>query len=691
MNKRKAVLSFLLFMSILLSACASASPTAQEEPESADRYGYSISFNALPGGMARSTAQYVDSDVLYIGGMSADNKPVLGKYYESVFTEYPVPETISYIDCCCKTNDGIAVLAGDYPAAWNDSADNTHINEQSSYSLFLLLYDNDARLISQLDLGEPFDQGIDFLSIRYFKGNYYLLSSSDYFQLNEKGEILNSLHGDGSSFISQACTADDLFLCFFHSRSDGGNDTISVQKLCPSGAFSFEPYVDNLDFTTCGIGYSADQNLILNTDRSLQYCEGDSQHELFSFSSAAVSNIFYSEIFPYQEGYLLVRPNQKELLSVQYGKIPDKTELVMWSNGQDPVLNDLVDSFNRSNAEYFVKMEPFDIDKDVVKAKIISGNGPDLYAFWSQGFSGLAEASVFENLLPYWEQSRFYEEGLISPVISAVLHDDCLYTLPIEFTIWTMLQRTGLFSDEVSSIEEAMKLPEVCSGEVSVFSQELPRDDIWHWLSNMYLGECLDTEAGTCSFNTPEYIALLDICSAMDEEGGGSGKPSIYKLEQVPGMLRMLYFNQAYGETYTLVSGLGSAFELNHSFSISNSSQNKDGAWEFIEHAIGASILDSPGACLPASSESFQALMNRSKDPGVWDMEFNEYLSVSDYDIEQLQNVIQNTSVILNEYPELLRIMSEEAAKVFCGDRSAKEAAEITQSRASLFIAERYG
>lgn len=334
------------------------------------------------------------------------------------------------------------------------------------------------------------------------------------------------------------------------------------------------------------------------------------------------------------------------------------------------------------------------MSRSALRARVIAGEGPDLYfTGGSGGFGGLRAGAVFEDLLPYLDGGgRLRREQLLPAALDAASVGGCLYAMPVDFTLLTMSEQRGLLPQEDMPLSALFSLPAVQDGSLTVFPSDLSQDALWYWLSTLYLSATLDEQTGTCPFDTPEYKQLLACCRSGQPFLSPDPVPSIFSFQQLPGIRRLIYLQTQYGDDVALFSGLGTAFFMEHSFAISNASAHKDGAWQFIEYVLSAD-LSKQEFSWPVSSAGLERLIERACTVGLWLDEQHGCQTLSASNAALLRDFFAQSAGAGagGRHPALIQIMQEEAAKYFAGDKSLDETAAVTQSRARLYLAEQYG
>lgn len=688
--RKSRMTCLLLCICLLLSACSATTGETLATDELFDNT-YTVKYDELPEKMELSNAQYSDGEAIYLCGLDLNDKPVIGQYTEMGFLEYKLPDEISYAFACCLAEQEVSIIAGDYPANWVNARGEYVQNTQDMYNLYLLNYDRAGTLKAQIPI--DIHQGITIRSIRYLNGYYYVMSATELSQLDQEGRLLNTMHLDGGSFISQTITGDHLAVCHFDSVSDGGGDCTKILVLDSAETFTFRTLLSDEHMTVYGIGASDDGRILINADNVIYQMspETGEWNTFFNFYAGGELVTDYSDIYPCQGFYLLASTRQEKLVSLAARGEEEKTELVLWTYYADANLNELVSGFNQSNDQYRIRVETAqDLGEEQINAKIAANKGPDLFSTGQNGFASFDGKTIFEDLTPFINNSETLGwENIIAPLTAAMRDENKLYSIPVSFTIYTVLYRTDLLTDAEMSLKDMQSLPEIQNGDIRIFPSYYTRSEVWDWLSNLYLCRYLNKENGSCNFKTEVFTQSLTLCAGLTEEWSVDDTPCVFSIEQIPGTLRLLYLQQSYGDSFSLNTSLGSAFVVDLALAISAASSHKDGAWEFIEY-VYSTDLDNERFSLPASAERLDALLNKACTYGVWDDEFHEYQQLNDSTVTAFWEVIENTHGILGNM-ELIDIMKEEAEKYFSGDRNMEDTVDVIQSRANIFLAEKYG
>jgi len=703
----KKAIAFFLSLGLIMALCAcgreqeEGEQTAAPEAEQGFTNSFSYSEQSLPAPMTVSNCQYSDGDSLYFCGMDIAGKPLLIRTWRDDITganesmEYKLPQEADYVFCCCKADRRLVVLAGDRPPYSRTGDLRTVSNEQDSYELFLLSFTEKGSLINTLPLSEsPFDQGISVRSIVPSGESYYMLTQTQLIRADGEGHVMNVLTLDEGSFISQTLVEGKPLVCCFDGETlvlaePGEAEDFKLRKI-----YTFESW------QVQGMGTSADGRLLINDGGkiySLDIQSGDTR-TLFDFRQAAVGIDGYANVYPWLDGYLLSNHCQDQNVTLSPGMAEQRRELTLWTEYMIEEVLAYVRGFNQENENYYVTaVDIHDMSREQLMGKIAAGKGPDLYHVGDGVGSVLKEMDprqIFMDLNPLMDESEILPQGSILPQLQRCMElDSKLYMMPVNFYFETVCTfRDSPFEPGLTLTQQEQQLREEES-DYRLFTCFMDRDQIWDNLSVMYMNSHMEPERAACNFETPLFIELLEYCSEPEANFGGKSQgymPCINYIGSLPGPLRLMYFQQQYGEELLMNTEFGSSYYLTACFAIGISSGETEGAMEFLSYA-NRRWPDNPRFTWPASTVVFQQLMEEYTSTGIYDEEYREYRQLSKNTEEQLNELLGSIKGIRGAHPALEKIMDEEAQRCFAGDISPEQAAAAIQSRAEIYLAEQYG
>ncbi len=718
----KKIVSILLILALSFSLFGCASKKAggkkkdvgstEEAPLAAEgKQGWSMHYLPLPEGIVDSVGQCADGNFIYLAGIGPDGKNTVGRYDGERFTPYPVPEDLETLsDIFPTSGGGMGVLGGPDNYNWI-----TEHNADEPCPRELLLYDGEGQLLSRQDLTPALEEigrvgksevdgGIaNFIlrSVAWYDGCLFLAGDRLIFQLDSSLQIRRTFSDFGIGSCMITGPQGLLTLSYFY---DGQEDWMQVRRLASANAepellfrCHTESYEDGLDLFS--IGYTAEGELLLEirNDRICKAAPPSGTGEtLFSYYEAGLSSdILGSVVLPWSGGYL-IPSYEDELACLQYGPLPEKTALDMWIDGADyNLMLPYLERYNISDAPYLVRYK--NIDQQEASTELAAGRGPDLYAFDGDGFMGWTDSTVFEELTPYLAASGRSKADFLPSLMEAVNPGEEMYSVPLGFILALFIQNTALQPDPNAPFSASYALPQVRAEEARVFAassytgwldlfpEGFTRDGLFDWLATVYMGTHLDEANGTCDFDSPDYAALLENCAAFQKSYAPDSAALVYHYLNTDSLLSAGYGRTFFGENYGYVNAMGSLFSLSTVLAVSAGSQNKEGAWDFIDYCLSSPLGASQRqiSTLNATLEQQLKLLASGKAERAGD--------VTPADAEQFRALLESTHAVAGEHPELLAILREEAQRFYAGQVTAQEAASASQSRAAIYMAEKYG
>ena len=281
---------------------------------------------------------------------------------------------------------------------------------------------------------------------------------------------------------------------------------------------------------------------------------------------------------------------------------------------------------------------------------------------------------------------------LVPAVESALRERPELYGLPYEFEIGTFLvhpSQTG--GRESLTMEEAEECAAALGEGCTVFGSWMDREQLFIRVMDAAAGEYLDLEAGTCNFEDPGFIGLLELC--MGQRAAGSELPEtdgrLLMSLTLQGVDVLCVQERNYGDDYAFMGfpadGEDSAkgwLTWSQTLLRVNASGNTEGALEFLNFALGEEA-QRLCECFPALQSELDSRLDEAAEGK------NAKGTLTDAGAEKFDTLL-NSGLHFGGRPEAVsQIMLEEARAYFGGAITAQEAARRMQERVGLYLAER--
>ncbi|MCR4962359.1 MAG: extracellular solute-binding protein [Firmicutes bacterium] len=412
--------------------------------------------------------------------------------------------------------------------------------------------------------------------------------------------------------------------------------------------------------------------------------------------------------------------------------IVEKTDLTMAVMWLDSDLRNAVINFNKNNDQYRIHIVDYseynseeDYNAGITKlnTEIISGNVPDILDVSSLSVQKYISKGLLEDLYAYLDaDEELSREDLVPSIAKALEIDGKLYQAFPSFYISTLIgpsaavgEDMGWTMDEFAAAWD--KLPE---GAVPL--DYMSKSDFLTAICMLNIEDYVDWQSGQCRFDSPDFIKLLELANRFPEtyDWESEAEENVYeKIQSGKVLLSQVSFGdfqeyqtykQLYGGKMTYIGypcaqGSGSVAIVNTGLAMSAKCQHKEGAWQFIRtlftedyqkkyawwgypsnknllekkkaEAMKAETADEYGNVVAVSVDSM----------GFDDMDFEPY-PMTEEDAAQLMALIDSVESTTGYDENMMKIIQEEAAPFFAGQKNAQETATIIQSRVNIYVNE---
>lgn len=675
------ILSVLL---CILSACGGMGTDAPEldlpeadviesEPVAAlGEYSLTVTQTELPGGLASLASACAAENGVYLAGAGADGAPMLGIWADGVYEPLDLSDGITEIESVFF-GDALSVLA------------------RAGDAIQILHYEDSGVLTTELN-GDLSALGKD-LYYAEFGGMAYVMDSNTIAEVKD-GQLTRGMEAEAAYLLFTAMQAaqDGLYIVQF----SGLDLTTQLLKL-NAETFALEP-ADVGGVGIYGLGTTADGDVLVScTSDGREFVKTADEAELFDWSEPGIVSPGYTNLYELGDGsWLLFYRGQTSLELLEEKLLPPKTTLTLLTDYPRAELYTIVNDFNRTSEGYRVEVQLLGeggLTAELLRTQLIAGEGPDIFAFYDRSSLADLGANSFEDLLTYLDADAEYgRDTLVPELLEAMCVQGKLSWLPYSFGISTFTAPSAYLSEPGFSFDEAKQA--AAKAGLPLFPGWMTRDILWGWLSDFAVGQYMDLEAGTCSFNSEDYISLLEECAAAASEFGSDSAAlynSLLQFELLQNLIRVSTISSNYGGDYAYIGAPGgmsngSMFSPDLCFAISGASEHKDAAWQLVRSCLSEEHQSALSGGFPASAQALDAMIDDAVANGVHYYEYEYELDKAD--AAKLRGLISETQTAQDAYPAVLNIMAEDAAQFFAGQITAEQAAAYTQNRVSTWLAE---
>ena len=687
-----------------------ATPTAVRGKTGEEAYHLELQ-KCVPENLSGITALTVLGDTIIAGG-SSETGPSLVRFQVTggETQTLDVPDGADYLYALCENpGGGFYLLSGTLPAGYLDERGNfTFLSGDPEGNLALSRYDENFKRQETT----PFEKQYTESSARFFQmtktdGGFALVSASMLVWLDDSGAETARQELDPNDGWAFAAMQERDGILFVLTRDLFGGEAPELRAFDAKTLTPLE--VQTLPLGTAGLGPGEDGTFLLtNSDGLSGYDLASGTVQTITSWRELGAQADAEQIFRTDGGYVLFSPNEAALTLVLWkvGAGSAKQVLTLAIAADCPVwyeFTQLFENFNLSQQEYQIDYTIYSDSPygdaepmDVLRTKIMAGQSPDLFAFYSDGNQAppLAPRAVcadLRELLP-----DVTEDSLLPGLFDLLTQDGALYVLPLTVRVDTLIMPSNLIDS-----------PGVMLEDLETAREKIPGDwvpvDSWNTPGNLFgltaafcIGRFVDRETGTCRFETQEFIDILDWCKNWGGDGSTPEAPekTLMKLGWISSLswlasredIAKEWFDGA-GYTYAgyPVGEGGSAYLVLTSLGVSTSCQNLAGAKAFLAYCFSGKQESG----LPANMEVLREELAQYKAGNRTDW-YGEVENISEADEAKFLELLSSVTVLEGMDKSLENILSEEADAYFAGAATAQQAAKIIQSRASLYLQEQY-
>ncbi|MDE6063720.1 MAG: extracellular solute-binding protein [Lachnospiraceae bacterium] len=361
----------------------------------------------------------------------------------------------------------------------------------------------------------------------------------------------------------------------------------------------------------------------------------------------------------------------------------------------------LIAQFNKENEKYYVVLEEGG-DSERTSMEIATGKGPDMISPSAvQSISSLAEKGALENLEPYFQASGLSVDNYFPSAVSNLGMETGIYAVGSRMYFDIFYIREDFVEDaQNTNLEEILDNMEVYEDNAvlsSTFGYR-PSTVLWFFLhmSDDLFG-MVDWENKTCDFSGEFWEQLLRVSGRYGVTERNKGDEEIASMFM---SVRSLYdFAQMESEAhsrgmvavgYPSEEGMVSRISA-ETIAINASSQNKEGAWAFIEYLLSEEVQRQIAEnAFPVDKKIFQEAVDNVDKEKVYG--YDRYTAVeiyiTDESIADCLAWIERGKIAPTHADYILGIVEEESEFYFMGDKSIAEISDTIENRVRLYLME---
>ncbi len=360
-----------------------------------------------------------------------------------------------------------------------------------------------------------------------------------------------------------------------------------------------------------------------------------------------------------------------------------------------------------------------------INADIIAGKMPDLMLVSQLPWRQYANKGLLEDLGSLMDKDKTFNKDLyLTNFLDASRLNGKLYTLSTSVVLTGIMTSKDLVGERTGwTVQEFQQFVEQQPNPKNLFYQ-MPGESLLNMLLMGNLNAYIDTEKGTASFDTPDFIQLLEFSkkygvSQGEMEGREGMDAGIGSESQFPA-LQMAYLSRfedysMYNANYNnraVLLGLPSAqktgpmMQGGSALALAANSRNKDLIWEFFKFMLSEEQQD----LMIKSYEGFPLMRSSLQKAGQKAIEDTKTLDpdrnpngaasskadsaywygarVTETDVAALIRLLSSANSLLSYDEKANQLIYEETQNFFNGNKTAAETAASIQSRLKAYVGE---
>jgi ABC-type glycerol-3-phosphate transport system substrate-binding protein len=408
----------------------------------------------------------------------------------------------------------------------------------------------------------------------------------------------------------------------------------------------------------------------------------------------------------------------------------------------------LVSDFNAQNAVYRVEIESYrnlnldvtDINALLQEAEsskqrfnlaLVSGNPPDLV--WNSGsedYRSFVEKGIYADLMPYFNSDpELTVSALVPSYAAANMTGERKFSVAQSFTVNALVGKESLLGEKSDwRFSELVALCDEHNIPYLFSPNYLPNREMFINTLVLYsLDSFIDYDTGTCNFDSPDFIEMLEYALKYPEVRSSEAPDvlinrsvtdlregnALFENSNLSDFRSMVFAEQKFGEPIAFIdypNGRGvTGLSVNprNEMSIVSGAENPDGAWEFMKYVLTKGYIENDeytGSSFPTVQSRLDArAANVTKKSYITDTgeridnDGFDYTTggiqyfikpLTDEQVKKVYAQIDRVTSIERLDINLINILRDDVTAYLNGSKSAAETAAMIQNRASTYMAE---
>lgn len=464
--------------------------------------------------------------------------------------------------------------------------------------------------------------------------------------------------------------------------------------------------------------------------------ENKSAEPLFEWVTHGLTGPFVFDVWDMSGRVLICRNYTNELISFQEGAEDPRTVLRLAIYGESFILPQIISEFNMNSDTYKIVVEDYArYDEGVdgaglmkLNTEIQAGKIPDMIDFAYIPAGDYEEQGLLTDLYPFIDADpELNRSDLLAPYIRAFERGGALYQALMSFALDGFIGKSDIVGTEHGwTLDEMLALQaQYAPGAPGMGG--LSRDAAAGRYIDCIYTEFIDWETGECSFDSDEFVKIIDYLATLDESIDDDKRRVTYLLDGEKiispitwhNVIHLMSYDVVFGNIkYTIKgyptngkNGIACSYTNSPALGITTACTDPEGAWSFVRTLFSEYIGDS-GIGLPTCKKALDVFNAKWMTENTWINEDGEEVvewkfvgglvdneidpnimlyAATQEQVDRFYELIDACDLVWGKDDTITDIAKEELGPFFAGNRTARETANRIQSRVQLYVAERKG
>ena len=364
--------------------------------------------------------------------------------------------------------------------------------------------------------------------------------------------------------------------------------------------------------------------------------------------------------------------------------------------------------------------------------EMMAGTVADMVCLSGLPYRRIAAKGLLEDLYPYLDaDDELRREDIFPNILSTLEVENGLYGVCPSFSVESVMGAVSVVGDGSSwtydEFEAALaSMPEGCEP----FESGVSRGDILRRCVSLDMAKYIDWSAGKCSFDSQEFVELLEFASLFPATHTDDREESTQsRIQSGQQMLVITSFygvdSALYDEAYfggaevnyigfPTLSGSGNVLNLESCYGMSSDCRDKDAAWQFLRILLSEKYQKQSVWTIPTNLAAFDVKLAEAMkvnykmdENGQFVLDANgdkikmprytmssgdgpvvDVYAMTQDQADKITSVISGATKSFDSDQSIIDIVTQEAEAFFAGQKTAQEVASLIQGKINIYVNE---